>query len=336
MTTMDRSPSTIERYSIVSTMLKHAYLKSSSAEFHPVEFLDWSIREHLNLASATVRQYKAALRWFFETNYQDLLEIATKNMKRFVSNNKHTHSKRQKRKSYSERDLSIFLEFLFSKIKPKHSENEIDIWENAYYTIRTGALTGLRPEEWLKSILYFDNDEIFLIVKNGKATNGRSHGEFRKINISALQDEDIAAISKKIELTKFAILSGCYKNFKTYHKTVSTYLLRANNAVFPNAKKTFCAYSCRHQVSANLKVSGATAFEIAAILGHKSIETHRLHYPRKSKTGPVTPCAIAASLEDVVTVTQLNPNGPRDIGERVKSTSSPVTPTSSSSWGPRF
>jgi integrase len=333
---MDRSLSTIERYSIVSTMLKRAYLKSSNAEFNPVDFLDWSISEHLNLSSATVRQYKAALRWFFETNHQDLLEIATNKLKMFVSNNKHTHSKRQKRKSYSERDLSIFLEFLFSKIKPKYSENEVDIWENAYYTIRAGAVTGLRPEEWLKSILYFYNDEIFLIVKNGKATNGRSHGEFRKINISALQAEDIAAISKKIELTKVAILSGFYKNFKTYHKAVSGYLLRANNAVFPNAKKTFCAYSCRHQVTSNLKVSGATSFEIAAILGHKSVETHRLHYQRKSKSGSASPASISASIEDVITVTQLNPNGPRNIAENAKPASAPVPPASPSSWGPKF
>jgi integrase len=333
---MDRSPSTIERYSMVSAMLKRAYLKSSGAEFNPVEFLDWSIREHLSLASATVRQYKAALKWFFEHNYPDLIKLAIDTLKIFTSKNKHTNSRRQKRKSYSENDLLKLLDFLFTKINKSNFEVDFDIWENAYYTIKAGSLTGLRPSEWFDSFLHHCDDKAFLIVKNGKASNGRSHGEFRKIDITNLSSSDISAISKKIELSKFAILSGIYPSTKSYHKAVSTYLLRANNIIFPDAKKTFCSYTCRHQVSANLKVSGATAYEIAAILGHKSIETHRLHYPRKSKTGPVTPCAIAASLEDVVTVTQLNPNGPRDIGERVKSTSSPLTPTSSSSWGPKF
>lgn len=332
---MSRSLSTIVRYEEVSKMLFRHCSNSKGDLFSPIEFLNFSIMNNIHLAAATIRQYKSALVWYFEKNYPDLLEMATERLKDFTSKNKHTNSRRQKKKGYSDQELSFFLEFLFNKIDPNNLDDDVDIWENAYYTILAGSLTGLRPSEWLYSFLHYTDEKIFLIVKNGKATNGRAHGEFRSIDITSLPPEDIQAIYKKIELTKFAILSGHYKSFKAYHKAVSGYLLRANDILFPGAKKTFCAYSCRHQFTSNLKASELTFYEMGAILGHKSIETHRLHYLQKSRSGSTSPSLVKPSIEDVIAVIQLNPQGPKPLPNSNQAPS--LLPTEPSpGGGPKF
>ena len=112
---MSRSLSTIERYEEVSKMLFRHCSNSNGDLFSPIEFLDFSIRNNTHLAAATVRQYKSALAWYFEKNYPDLLEMATERLKDFTSKNKHTNSRRQKKKGYSDQELSVFLEFLFNK-----------------------------------------------------------------------------------------------------------------------------------------------------------------------------------------------------------------------------
>jgi hypothetical protein len=56
------------------------------------------------------------------------------------------------------------------------------------------VLTGLRPSEWEHAELTTLNDSHVLRVRKGKATNGRSHGEFRTVPLIPYGNWNYASI----------------------------------------------------------------------------------------------------------------------------------------------
>lgn len=162
--------------------------------------------------------------------------------------------------------------------------------------IRANLVVGLRPIEWAEAV-FFDYINIennkeqtrtsspALCVLNAKNSQGRANGNERDIifdNITVEQLGDIIQFTKLLQA-----------NLDGYSGTERE---KRANEIFVNAQQTFnrviaklkipmskrpTLYSTRHQCIANAKSSHLTDIEIAALFGHKTTETARMHYGKK-------------------------------------------------------
>lgn len=317
---MSLAESTILGYKRVFGILNNEYLRAHQ-EFDAMRFCHWLADEKFGLASATWRQYRAATLYHIRENYQSEHSECAAFLMSLSQSNRATGIIRSKKKGYSDHEMERLLSYCYSKMQPdrKSSQaNGIFWWANVYYSLLAGGLVGLRPCEWFKSEVITTSQSCLLVVENAKTTHGRSHGKTRTIDISELTSEEIDIIKTKITLTRSAVNNGYCSGIDEYQVICRKYLLNANNRVFPGAKKTIAFYSTRHQVVAEYKSrEGATAEELAAILGHSSIVTARNHYARKLKSGSTKPKSskIHADKSDVARVTALNADRTTDIKE---------------------
>jgi integrase len=173
-----------------------------------------------------------------------------------------------KKKSFNIKEIGqIDGELISSKNK---WSNPLRIW------IRAAKYTGLRPVEW-KSVSY-DADNNELVVKNAKHTNGRSFGKTRTISLKHLEQYKIEDIKLHIKISDAMLTSG---NWEEYYKGCSNLLRYSARKIWTNKAKYPTLYSCRHQFSADMKASGCTKREVAALMGHASDLTAQEHYGRK-------------------------------------------------------
>lgn len=177
----------------------------------------------------------------------------------------------KKSKNLNEKDI-IELILALESSKNKWAQATL-LW------IRSGVLSGLRPIEWSNvEIKEDENNNIFLIVKNAKNTNNRSHGVNRTIDLTFLTNKDESIIKKHVKLAK-----GFHGNdlWKKYYEGCSNLLRTLTRKMWPNRKKYPTLYTFRHQFSANIKASGYTPNEVAALMGHASDQTAQEHYGKK-------------------------------------------------------
>jgi integrase len=176
-----------------------------------------------------------------------------------------------KAKSLNEKDVKELLNFIAS------SNNK---WSTATgLWIRSGIIAGLRPVEWSEvDVNKDDKNKLFLVVKNAKNTNNRSHGENRTIDLSFLNSEDEKCVKNHIKVAK-----GFYENdlWKKYYEGCSNFLRIVTRKLWPKRTKYPTLYTFRHQFSANLKASGYTPEEVASLMGHASDQTAQEHYGKK-------------------------------------------------------
>tara|TARA_B100002019_G_scaffold269059_1_gene261525 strand:+ start:266 stop:1270 length:1005 start_codon:yes stop_codon:yes gene_type:complete len=142
--------------------------------------------------------------------------------------------------------------------------------------IRAGKYTGLRPIEWQRAEINIEKK--LLRVFNAKSTNGRSLGETRTLSLKHLDDKQIKDIENHILLVKNIISKNAWDQ---YYNGCSSLLKRITRKLWPNKKKYPTLYSCRHQFSADMKASGCTKREVAALMGHANDLTAQEHYGRK-------------------------------------------------------
>jgi integrase len=173
-----------------------------------------------------------------------------------------------KKKSFNIKEIKKIDDYL-KKSKNKWA-NPLRLW------IRSGSLIGLRPQEWKDVQLKID--EKIIIIKNAKNTNGRSLGEHRTINLSHLEDEKINDIEIHIKISDNMHKKGIWD---IYYQGCSNLLKYSARKIWTNKSRYPSLYSCRHQFSANMKASGCTKKEVAALMGHASDLTAQEHYGRK-------------------------------------------------------
>jgi integrase len=229
------------------------------------------------LRPATVRQYRSALKYFTEREvlskkvneeYKkrifDTLDSIQAGDKKILPHK--TSSAKQKH--LKEDKLSLIVEELKNS-KSKWNKFTI-VW------LYSAILTGLRPCEWRKTTYDAKND--CLNVANAKVTNQRSHGEFRTIYLSHLDEKSKKNILTHISITKHYVNNG---EIEIYYRGCSALLRKVSSDLFPKAKRHITLYSARHQYSANLKASGLKSNEIAALMGHATDETAMETYGKK-------------------------------------------------------
>lgn len=146
--------------------------------------------------------------------------------------------------------------------------------------LKANMHVGLRPSEWDRAEL--DLGSRTLLVHNAKHTNGRAHGEARTVHLADLPQadwEEIARFSADLDSLRHA------HAFTAVYDGARTALRRARKALTRQGAKigSVSLYSTRHQFTADLRASGRTPAEIAALLGHATTDTQREHYGRRAK-----------------------------------------------------
>lgn len=250
-----------------------------------------------HLLSSTWRYYRSSLIFFAQKEFNagrihsnstiDRIEKILKDDS--LKNSKHKkNTSSLKRKSISDTDL----ELLFKQLSVSRSKVSgfLSVW------LYANCIVGLRPCEWATSSLV-DRNGISLKITNAKNTNGRSHGEFRYINISSFTKNQISRIVSFTEACQKLEEAGVfYANYESCRKL----LQRTSRKLWPKRKQHVTLYTTRHQFSADLKKSGKKLEEIAYLMGHTSTDTATSHYgKRRNGRNKVTPDVPSSDLKTI-------------------------------------
>ncbi len=142
---------------------------------------------------------------------------------------------------------------------------------------------GFRPCEWLKvenDKIQYENGRPYIRVKNAKETNGRSHGEYRTLNLEKFDSDHIKYFSTILEKIYIFKIQG---KDDYLIKQASKMLRKARQELWPRRKKNnITLYSCRHQFAGNAKKFFGSLYT-ATMMGHGIVDTcHRSYgYFRK-------------------------------------------------------
>lgn len=202
----------------------------------------------------------------------------------------------QKQKKISEPDLILIMDYFNGK--PSRHGLATQAW------LLSGLWSGLRPCEWEHAQLMSLNE---LVVINAKATQGRSHGVTRTLFIGDLNEQEQQELCLHLNYVQQAKLESGQEGisgFDLFYSHCRSCLYEATRALWPKRKQFITLYSGRHQFSANAKHNGLPLEQIAALMGHGSIETATAHYGRRSAgNGSMR---VTANSDDVARVTILN------------------------------
>lgn len=285
-----RTTETKSAYFYRAKKLMSAYKKKTghSWQENPVAVANWLASRKPELSKSTFRQYKAALRFFMEKHGpKEAIEALDGLSQTGCPRGSQTSSK--KAKKISADDLATIMDAL-STSKSKYAPL-VALW------LYCGLLTGLRPCEWGRTTLM--NNDNRLIVKNAKATNGRGNGSQRTLLLDQLHPKDRQTIAAFLAL--ISKMSADAGGFATLQSHSRAWFGRLTRRLWPQRAKRPSLYSCRHQCMADLKQSGLTRAQIAAIAGHAVDETATLHYARKV-TGSRRSVHIRCPTQEVNTV----------------------------------
>lgn len=153
-----------------------------------------------------------------------------------------------------------------------------------------GRAFGLRPIEWLNAELRYHSDpeggatRFTLRVKNAKQSQERTFGPTRTLHTDSnrLQEYEVQAALHVINHFPAYARERILRKPELEHDEVRL-LDPTRNALRRTVeqigwKSQITLYSARHQFAADAKASGVTLFELAAMMGHASIETAQTHY----------------------------------------------------------
>lgn len=259
----------------------------------PRQFVAWLVDIRHELSHSSWRQYKSAVICFLSEFNDDRYYDAIDYLKQFNGSDcikKSSATSSTKLKKLPHKDYEK-LEKYFIKHPSKWQKPLLD-W------LKAATITGLRPQEWIGChIEMIDLDKPALVVKNAKHTNGRAHGETRKILLDKVTNEELIIIETHIKRINNWYNMGQYK---TFYNGCSFTLHYVSRKIWPRRTKHFTLYSARHQFSADAKSSGLTREEIAAMMGHAVDRTAILHYGRKSSGQDLI--KVSAYSEDVIKV----------------------------------
>ncbi|WP_374311749.1 hypothetical protein [Dongia sp.] len=147
--------------------------------------------------------------------------------------------------------------------------------QTAVHWLNAGLSTGLRPSEWKTAKMVKSGDQVLLIVKNGKNTNGRANGPFRTLDISDFTPEGLKSVEYMAAHGALWNVEGRYAGVQS---SVSQLIYHVCERIFDG--RIYCLYSLRHQFVANMK-SLKELKEIAALLGHCVTATSTQHYGKR-------------------------------------------------------
>lgn len=271
-----------------------------------------------NWKPKTWQAYKASLIYFFERSNPSVAELFRKaevvyrKKREMVGEDSKVirESTANVRKGISEKQRDILL---------NHLEGLNHTMSIALKGMVIGGITfGLRPSEWSDFELLNlkenrENNTIsgVMMISNRKTTHERSNGEYRKVCF-VLQKTIVSDILYLADVIKAFEQEFKEDGFQIFLNRARYLMRESRKKLFPKMKKFLTLYSFRHQFSANAKSARLTKHEIAALMGHGSLETATTHYGKRKvgwfKESPeVFKSQIWAHEETLRAVFELNP-----------------------------
>lgn len=233
---------------------------------------NWAI----NLMQSTWKLYRSALIYYAETEFERE-EITAKQLEKFKEILKKTSGSSDKKTGRTSNSKKKSFNLIEMKEIDAELKNNKSKWANATRIfIRAGKYVGLRPIEWIGA--NYNEEKKILIVLNAKNTNGRSFGNKRILSLEHLDENQIKDVVLQVSIVKGIYEKGLWN---IYYEGCSSLLRRIARKIWPNKKKYPTLYSSRHQFSADMKASGCTMKEVAALMGHASDQTAQSHYGKR-------------------------------------------------------
>lgn len=283
-----RTASTEAQYLKRVATLKRKTRSGDAVNATPQDLSRWLVSQKGNYRAATYRQYRAALLVWLRSSCLDgcdeAIEMLRHDDQSTESSLKHSsRTSASKDKKFSDTDRFEVIEWL--KLHPSKFSHALTVM------LHIGGTVGLRPCEWQSaSITRLPNSVFEIHIQNAKSTNGRSNGTSRTLSITSGDDGLAEVLEQFISLVSQLewgdLYSGCRK-----------LLHKATRAIWPYRKKYPTLYSLRHQFAADAKSAGMTKVQVAALMGHASIDTATAHYGKK-RVGRGS-CNAAPSQTDV-------------------------------------
>jgi integrase len=200
-----------------------------------------------------------------------------------------SHPSAQRMKSATMDDVQRMLDEVFERkaLGQGYKRNE----HIAVLMLALSAQTGLRPIEWLDA--HHDSANGLLVVKNAKASESKSFGEYRTLNIKGLEPEWVAAIDFLLErVAKYRESRVPRHRQMDYIRRLGVACRRVYDRTFPRRGNDFpriTLYSGRHMFAAAAKSDpDISDVELSAIMGHRSLVTVKSNYAnakRKAASG---------------------------------------------------
>lgn len=214
-----------------------------------------------------------------------------------------------------------------------------------------GSQIGLRPHEWKSCALVeatpFEMGDVdhtasgadphspapYLRVRNGKNTNGRSHGEYRHLNLSRLPEGTLRAVAEFAGLMSEVEQAGLYQKYYggcqrllhrinlSLHGPVKP-ATRSKSGKKVSSPRWVQLYSGRHMFSSEAKRE-LPKVGVAAAMGHSTTKTASEHYGRRNAqtrvSGGLGPRPIASEVIRVRVKNSTRPvSAPGNSGPRKK------------------
>lgn len=292
---------------------KEQYLKIANRHLNEfqslnnVSHIDWDSylsfldEKQSTISIATWRLFKASNVYMLEELGEFFYADKLKQFPNTVALRKTTATSAKKQKSIPvAKDMEI-LKDLLARSKKEGGRGWYRVLMAFYITIRK---TGMRPSE-IKTASFINTHSglightLILRIKNGKATNQRSFGQFRHISLDKLSEKDILYIKFAIETAnnKKCPLTGEIFDEEYFYERLRKRFQYVVKKLFPNAKKNISLYSCRHQLIADLKHNGYALNEISAVVGHGNDLTATEHYGRKKYGATTAGLPVPSSIE---------------------------------------
>jgi len=305
---------TREQYHAIATRIISSFTRQSRVDPSDNEstFITWLTKYASRVTHSTWRLYRAALVMEFRDVFsQSRLAEMIRVLKVKSHDVNGIHSSAGKAKRISERSLQSF------EVFAEEMNNALN--EPCLMCIKASILCGLRPIEWSQSrVLERTIDEanetceFILEIKNAKATQGRSHGVYRTILFTNVTMEGLAHVEYMLHL-------GEREDYVTLLRRMSSRLSEVNNILFGRVKGKggvrqngigLSLYAGRHQFAADAKAAKLSPFEIAALMGHGSIDTAFDYYGKKGH-GREYNFRARPYQKDLDSVERLNSGHPR-------------------------
>lgn len=301
------------------------YQKKYKQEPGPDQLADFVICKSNSVSNATWRQYKNSTIFFLESlniDTSDSVEklVACKKHKDTIIPTRTSGLKRKYVSKNEEDKLRILL---------RQASKLDNGWGRTMYCFfETIISTAVRPIEISQSKVADTQQQLVrmghkttdytsaypcLIVQNAKNTNGRTFGEHRFIDISSLSDKKQLLIKAAIVMAKnMNTPTGVSATYDDFYKKLRNAFYRFMQFNFTGKSKRITLYSFRHQAIADLKYSGCSLPEIAALVGHGSDATATEHYGKK-RVGRTREVLVNANLVDVEKVRRVHSTNPHTI-----------------------
>lgn len=241
----------------------------------------WACKNWANtISQESWRSYRAALKFMSEIYFNggEIDESTFERINTVLDNTKGVNRKDLELRTSAKKQKYLPIKDL-KKIDNTLSQSK-SVWSiPTRLWLRAGILTGLRPIEWRTTEINESDENIFLIVVNAKNSNDRANGEKRTLSLNHLNKNELDIVKNHLKVVnKF---NKKRNDWVGYYQGCSNLLRNKNKIIFPNRKKVPTLYSSRHQFSANVKASGCTPEEIAALMGHASDLTAQMTYGKK-------------------------------------------------------